>query len=130
MGNECRRCHQGQETRSGIFEGKPFAHRPHVVDRKMDCVACHRPHEEREPSEVVSMPSEACAPCHHTPAVKSQCSHCHAGVSGQTLGYQGKKFSHQYHLEEEGLKCLDCHTLQERPGLKANACADCHEEDE
>lgn len=128
--NDCLRCHQGQESRTGTFAGKPFAHRPHVVDRKMDCVACHRPHEEREPDEVVSMPAQECAPCHHPPAAKNECSHCHAAITGQTLAYQGKKFSHQYHLEEEGLKCLDCHTLQERPGLKAKACADCHEEGE
>jgi len=127
---DCRRCHQGQETRSGTYAGKPFAHRPHVVDQQLACTTCHRPHEEREPSEVVSMPPQECAPCHHAPLVKTGCSHCHAGISSQTQMYQGKKFSHQYHLEEEELKCLDCHTLQARPGIKPTACADCHEEDE
>jgi nitrate/TMAO reductase-like tetraheme cytochrome c subunit len=128
QGNECLRCHQGQETRSGTFAGKPFAHRPHVVGRQMACTQCHRPHEQREASEVVSMGPQECAPCHHAPAVERECGHCHAALPA--LAYQGKKFSHQYHLEEEGLKCLDCHTLQERPGLKPAACADCHEEEE
>ncbi|MCC7262241.1 MAG: NapC/NirT family cytochrome c [Candidatus Latescibacteria bacterium] len=127
--NECLRCHQGQETQSGSFDGKPFSHRPHVVGRKMDCLSCHRPHEQREPGEVVSMPAQECAPCHHTAAAKDQCSRCHAGITGKTLAFKGKKFSHQYHLEDEGLKCLDCHTLQERPGLKPKACADCHEDE-
>jgi nitrate/TMAO reductase-like tetraheme cytochrome c subunit len=127
-GEECQRCHQGQESRQGTFAGQPFAHQPHVVDQKMACTACHRPHEEREASEVVSMGPQECAPCHHAPAVKSECAHCHTAL--QSLMYQGKKFSHQYHLEEEGLKCLDCHTLQGRPGLKPTACADCHEGEE
>ena len=128
--NDCLRCHQGQESRRGVFAGKPFAHRPHVVDQKMDCAQCHRPHEQRAASEVVSMPAQNCAPCHHSSSVKEECIHCHGGIRGQILVYQGKKFSHQYHLEEEELKCLDCHTLQEHPGLKAAACADCHEEGE
>jgi predicted CXXCH cytochrome family protein len=127
--NECLRCHQGQEMRSGTFDGKPFSHRPHVVGRKMDCLSCHRPHAQREPGEVVSMPAQECAPCHHTAAAKDQCSRCHASITGKTLAFKGKKFSHQYHLEDEGLKCLDCHTLQERPGLKPKACADCHEDE-
>ncbi|MSR83907.1 MAG: hypothetical protein EXS58_13455 [Candidatus Latescibacteria bacterium] len=127
--NDCLRCHQGQESRTGTFAGKPFAHQPRVVDQKIDCTRCHRPHEQRAPGEVVSMPAHECAPCHHTPAAKNECSHCHAAITTQTLVYHRKQFSHKYHLEKEELKCLDCHTLQERPGLKAKACAGCHEDE-
>lgn len=69
------------------LRGQALCPRPHVVDQQLACTTCHRPREEWEPSEVVSMPAQECAPCHHAPRVKTECSRCHTGISSHTQTY-------------------------------------------
>ena len=40
------------------------------------------------------------------------------------------QFSHQFHLDEQGASCTDCHDLSgsRLPTVKKSACADCHDE--
>jgi hypothetical protein len=127
--SDCLRCHQGIETRRGLFKGRDFPHRPHVVQAGLDCIGCHRPHEERDPTEVASLSPADCAACHHVPGLlaEKECARCHSPVFRQVMEYRGEEFSHRLHVEEEELACLDCHTRQNSPGLKQDFCADCHD---
>src|ERR1043166_5625448 len=49
----CMSCHVGIEDQRGTFGGLAFSHQPHLTAGKLDCAACHRPHAERAPGEVV-----------------------------------------------------------------------------
>ena len=127
--SDCLRCHQGIETRTGLFQGRSFAHQPHVVQIGLDCDGCHRPHEEREAGEVTSMTLADCAPCHHVPKLEPEadCARCHRESMQAVIDYQGEEFEHEIHVVEEELECMDCHTLLNRPGLDLDACVDCHD---
>ena len=127
--SDCLRCHQGIEARSGLHRGRSFAHAPHVVRAELDCGQCHRPHQDREPDEVVSLATGGCTGCHHGPEQEPEagCAHCHAGIQRREVAYEGGAFSHEVHVAEEELACLDCHTLAPRPGLDLEFCADCHD---
>jgi hypothetical protein len=124
----CLRCHQGSENQKSRYRAYEFSHQTHVVRQNLDCQRCHRPHEDRPASEVVSLPDSGCAPCHHAPAAapESDCQRCHRQVLEGVVAYQGREFAHRLHVEEQELTCLQCHTLQARPGLNSKACADCH----
>jgi len=127
--SNCLRCHQGIETRAGSFQGEVFAHRPHVVRGEIDCQQCHRPHEKRRAGELVSLEPEGCTSCHHGPAQRPEanCRRCHSAITQTVVDHQGREFEHALHVEEEELQCVDCHTLQDRPGLDLDFCVDCHE---
>ena len=127
--SDCLRCHQGIEARVGSLEGRLFAHGPHVVRGELDCGQCHRPHEERDSEEVVSLAPGGCVPCHHVPEQEPEigCDRCHGDITGVEVDYRGEEFSHEMHVTEEELACLDCHTVEAKPGLDSEFCADCHE---
>jgi hypothetical protein len=123
----CLRCHQEAEAQRGPYRGYSFDHRVHVVQQAVDCQRCHRPHDERKAGEVVSLPASGCAPCHHGPAApETGCPRCHGRVLDAVLDYQGRRFAHRLHVEEQELTCVQCHTRQAHPGLNLKACADCH----
>ena len=126
--SDCLRCHQGIEIRTGTFQGHAFAHRPHIVGQALDCQQCHRPHEERSPDEVVHLPAGGCISCHHASeqSPEDNCARCHSAITDALVDYQGDEFSHAYHVEDEGMECMDCHTLQKSPGLDLDFCVDCH----
>lgn len=122
--SDCLRCHQDiAERRDG------FAHAPHVVDQGLECSVCHRPHDQRSQDEVVSLAAAECISCHHAPELEPEqrCADCHAGVIAQSIDYKGEDFSHREHVVEEELECMDCHVVDERPGLDLEACVDCHD---
>ena len=127
--SDCLRCHQGVETQTGTYQGHAFAHRPHVVGQALDCQQCHQPHEERSPDEVVQLPAGGCISCHHAPEQNPEdnCADCHSAITDALVDYQGDEFSHAYHVEDEEMECVDCHTLEGSPGLDLDFCVDCHD---
>jgi nitrate/TMAO reductase-like tetraheme cytochrome c subunit len=123
----CLSCHQGIESQQGKIFSRDYRHEPHVLRAKLNCVACHRPHEERPKDEIVRFGPAGCESCHHADAA-ADCAKCHAAIRQRTIKVSRGDFSHAFHLDEAGAKCADCHDLT--PGqpvrLKEEACAACH----
>jgi len=126
----CLTCHQGVENQAGPFASRAFSHAPHLARATLECAACHRPHEERAPHEVVRFAAAGCVPCHHRGgrAAPSACAKCHGDVTGRTVDSFRGKFSHQVHVDA-GLECSGCHTLAGgNPLPDRSACSNCHED--
>ena len=126
----CTTCHQGVERYTGSFEGKSFAHGPHVIAARLECVACHRPHAERAPGEVVKFGADGCLPCHHPMAeVKGpECARCHGDVTKLTVKSFRGEFSHRAQIET-GAECGLCHQPRNGdPRPDKAVCANCHTE--
>ncbi len=125
----CLACHQGIESRNGMIFGRSYRHEPHVLRARLDCLACHRPHEERAKGEVVRFDAAGCESCHHKDA-KVDCLACHASIRGRKVASFRGEFDHAFHLDEAGQTCADCHDRP--PGqpvvLKKETCAACHED--
>lgn len=126
----CLSCHLGVEKQAGTFEGAAFAHGPHLGAAKLECAACHRPHAERAPGEVVKFGRGGCVPCHHPREAAAMdgaaCAKCHAGALERTLPSARGEFSHKAHLEL-GAECATCHTMQGgNPRPPKSACTQCH----
>ena len=52
---------------------------------------------------------------------------CHVGIERRTVPFNDIKFSHETHIEGNGLKCLDCHAPREKHGKTfMKTCARCH----
>jgi predicted CXXCH cytochrome family protein len=127
---QCLNCHVGIERQSGTFQGKAFAHGRHLLDARLECSSCHRPHAERAPGEVVRFGPAGCAPCHHTTktaASSTFCGTCHGDVRKVTVQSWRGEFSHSAHLEQ-GLECAVCHAGGEDPRPARSACTQCHTE--
>jgi nitrate/TMAO reductase-like tetraheme cytochrome c subunit len=125
----CLSCHVGIERQAGRFEGRAFAHGPHLQKGGLDCSACHRPHAERAPGEVVRFGASGCIPCHHAraaPPDDATCGGCHGDVRRRTVPSARGEFSHAAHLEQ-GLDCAGCHgTRGGDPRPEKAVCAQCH----
>jgi len=125
----CLACHQGIERQRGTFEGRAYAHGPHLTSGGLDCATCHRPHEDRAPGEVVRFGKEGCLTCHHRGAQVDApaCMRCHGDVTARTVTSFRGEFSHKLHLEQ-GLECGSCHQPQGGdPRPAKETCAQCHE---
>jgi predicted CXXCH cytochrome family protein len=126
---DCLVCHQGVERQSGPFSSRTFDHGPHLTTAGLDCQACHRPHAERAPGEVVRFGAKGCVPCHHrgTAPAADACGQCHRDVTTRTVGSFRGEFSHKAHLEQ-GLECATCHESGAAdPRPPRATCAQCHE---
>jgi hypothetical protein len=126
----CLSCHQGVERQSGAFAGHAFSHAPHLLSGKLECAACHRPHAERAPGEVVRFGREGCVPCHHRGLAPSApaCGKCHGDITARTLKSFRGEFSHKAHLDV-GLECASCHAGKgPDPRPEKPACRSCHEQ--
>ena len=129
----CLGCHEGIEERSGEVFGRQFFHAKHVVGQKIDCIRCHRPHEEKPEGEVVRFDASGCESCHHRTADLKRpdtCASCHAGIKKGTVESFRGKFSHSVHVDDEEIACSTCHELAAgaTPRLKRQACAECHDD--
>jgi len=120
----CTRCHHGIEEKRGEIFGTPFNHRTHISEKHFNCDECHRPHEEKPKGEILKFDKRGCIPCHHKPEIKRECITCHRSVLKKKISYNEKEFSHDFHIEEMELGCLDCHSS--KGGIKPAACEDCH----
>lgn len=61
--------------------------------------------------------------------VPGACANCHTGVERRTVEYRGLQYSHQVHVEEQGLECSTCHSNVARHGqviLTPQNCNSCH----
>jgi predicted CXXCH cytochrome family protein len=124
----CLSCHAGVEKQAGSFAGRAFPHGPHLVAAKLECAACHRPHAERAPGEVVRFGEAGCISCHHQGAITPgpACAKCHGDVTARTLPSWRGEFSHKAHLEQ-GLECATCHESKGGdPRPQRSVCAQCH----
>jgi len=125
----CLSCHDGIEKQKGTFAGRSYAHGPHLIAAKLECSACHRPHAERAPGEVVKFGAGGCVPCHHAGATVEapRCMGCHGDVTARTVPSFRGEFSHKGHLEQ-GLECGTCHQPKNGdPRPAKTVCAQCHE---
>jgi nitrate/TMAO reductase-like tetraheme cytochrome c subunit len=122
----CVQCHQGIEGQSGSQFGREFSHSIHAVEQKLQCQACHRPHEEKLVGEIVSFGAEGCANCHHQGA-ELDCLQCHSGMTERTVQSFRGEFSHSLHLGM-GNACADCHQLESGQPVSLNRelCSMCH----
>jgi nitrate/TMAO reductase-like tetraheme cytochrome c subunit len=125
----CLRCHQGVEAQRGTISGRGFSHQPHLLKAKIDCLSCHRTHEERARGEVVRFGPSGCDSCHHREP-RAECLSCHAGVRGRKVQSFRGEFDHAFHLDDAGQTCADCHELAADGAarLKKETCTACHEE--
>jgi nitrate/TMAO reductase-like tetraheme cytochrome c subunit len=60
---------------------------------------------------------------------KSDCFSCHIDIATKVTTFQGKRFSHQPHLEKINYTCDNCHSNQRKHGemiLKISDCDNCH----
>ncbi|MEW6368404.1 MAG: cytochrome c3 family protein [Acidobacteriota bacterium] len=127
---KCYACHRGVELQAGVFAGVNLKHEVHLLRAGLSCAACHRPHGERGPHEVVRFGKEGCVTCHHK-AAKRECTSCHPAASlAKEIAFGNRTFSHKLHLEEAGLTCPDCHVTAKDGAVSLNreACASCHED--
>ena len=124
----CLSCHEGIESRQGQIFGRRFEHEPHVMGAGLDCLACHRPHEEQDREEVVRFDAAGCASCHHKDAA-ADCLSCHEGIRAPKVPSPLGPFDHAVHLDDVGQTCADCHDLApgRRVRLKQDHCAECHD---
>ncbi len=125
---QCISCHAGIEKNTGTFAGLKFDHSPHLTLARLECAACHRPHNERPETEVVRFGEEGCVTCHHRPTPTGQiaCEKCHGDVRAHTVPSPRGEFSHKAHLEQ-GLECATCHDARSgdpRPNMAT--CRNCH----
>lgn len=129
-GGACLSCHRGIERQSGTFNGRPFAHGPHLQAAKLDCEKCHRKHNERPKVEVVRFGSEGCSSCHHrglTVSSFGECGKCHGDVASRTIRTERGEFSHRQHASI-GEECISCHAIQTGDPIPAKSrCLDCHD---
>lgn len=122
----CLSCHEGIEGQRGEIFGRRFAHDGHLLTAKLDCQACHRPHEERAKGEIVRFDASACDSCHHQ-SPSADCLSCHAAVRQRAVKSFRGDFDHAFHSDEAGQTCADCHDLSSAPPrLKRDACDGCH----
>ncbi len=124
----CMRCHLGIEDQSGRFAGVSFSHARHLQQAGLDCLRCHKPHDQREPDEVVRFGRQGCASCHHQEQ-EAECLTCHRDVRGREIEIDLGSFSHAFHLDDVELGCAECHR-QEASGdfaIQRDTCADCHD---
>ncbi len=49
-------------------------------------------------------------------------------ISAVFFAAETVRLSHRKHIEEYGAECANCHTNGDSPGLKKDACVDCHDE--
>ncbi len=125
----CLSCHEGIESQIGSLFGKEFRHPIHVMKAKLECSACHRPHEERVKGEIVRYDASGCMACHHGKVdAKTDCLSCHASIREKTIKVSRGEFKHAFHLDEAGQTCTDCHevTAGKAPRLREETCAGCH----
>lgn len=128
----CLTCHVSIEDQRGTIFGRRFSHAPHVLDARLDCETCHRPHAEREQDEIVRFDEGGCSSCHHQQektATASGCRACHAGVTSRAVPSFRGPFEHALHVDTAGLECGQCHVVAEdgRISVDREACATCHE---
>jgi len=123
----CLQCHEGIDAQQGTVFGRGFRHAPHVLDGRIQCTACHRPHDEKPEGEVLRYGSEGCESCHHQDR-KGDCLACHQSIKHRTFPTERGAFSHAFHVDEMGQSCSDCHEMTSRGTvtLKRGHCADCH----
>jgi nitrate/TMAO reductase-like tetraheme cytochrome c subunit len=124
----CLVCHAGIEDQRGEIYGKRFAHEGHVIAAGIECVTCHRPHEEKPEGEVVRFDSSGCIGCHHKEPVRD-CASCHTGIRQGTVKSFRGDFDHALHIDDAGKTCTDCHDVSASPPrVKQEACKECHED--
>jgi hypothetical protein len=126
----CLSCHLSIEEERGTIFGRAFDHGPHVLDARLECETCHRPHAERPKEEIVRFTSDGCESCHHQGiGATTDCLSCHRGITGRMVPSARGPFDHGLHLDAAGLTCDACHDAAPAGAvrLKKDACAACHE---
>jgi hypothetical protein len=125
--SSCFQCHQGIEQRSGNAFGRTFSHAPHVVRAAVDCQVCHLTHEERTAGEHLKFGAEGCVGCHHQQE-SVDCITCHRDIFARVFDTELGDFPHQLHVEDVGLECAMCHTVQDSGQVERSqeVCSDCH----
>jgi nitrate/TMAO reductase-like tetraheme cytochrome c subunit len=128
----CLQCHSGIEEQRGEIFGRRYAHAPHVVEHKIECTTCHRPHDQKPEGEITRFGPSGCESCHHKTAVIQKpetCAPCHGGIKTGTVKSFRGAFSHAVHIDDAEKTCADCHDLSVAPpALKKEACKECHED--
>ena len=126
----CLSCHLGIESQAGDFGERRFAHAPHLVNAKLECEKCHRPHNQRPKVEVVRFGPDGCTSCHHkalSNASFGECVRCHGDVNARTFPTFKGEFSHRQH-RKIGEECLSCHAMQSGdPRPPRSRCTECHD---
>ena len=57
------------------------------------------------------------------------CVACHVGIKERKVKSFRGSFAHAMHIDEEEKTCADCHDLAAPPpGVKKDACEECHDE--
>lgn len=123
-------CHTGIEEKKSPFGKIAFPHKPHVIGKHLDCLACHAPREKEHGKTFI----KDCKNCHHGKGVgKVECSDCHS-MTARLI--EGKGFGSVQDTPSamgESVGCGDCHAevSEGKPttteGSK-NTCINCHEE--
>ncbi|HEU4941073.1 MAG TPA: cytochrome c3 family protein [Candidatus Eisenbacteria bacterium] len=128
----CFQCHAGIEEQRGTIFGRGYAHAPHVVERKIECMTCHRSHDQKPEGEVVRFGPSGCESCHHKTAVLQKpetCAPCHGGIKTGTVASFRGAFSHAVHIDDAEKTCADCHDLSVAPpAIRKEACKECHDD--
>jgi len=124
----CLKCHEGIESQGGEYFGHAFAHERHVIGERVQCQACHRPHEERAKGEVVRFGKSGCMSCHHQKP-EADCIKCHAAVRQHEVKSFRGDFDHAMHIDDAEVACAACHDVSATPPrLKTETCKTCHED--
>jgi hypothetical protein len=123
----CLRCHQGIDANSGTIFGRRFRHEPHLIRAGLECLICHRPHDEKPEQELVRFDAAACESCHHRDTA-ADCMKCHGSLIRRKVASLLGEFDHGFHLDDLELECADCHDRAVGKGSSLNeqTCAACH----
>jgi nitrate/TMAO reductase-like tetraheme cytochrome c subunit len=127
--SECANCHVSGEAVATSFQGLPFSHNNHVVEREISCKTCHS--NVSQHGELV-VTKQQCNTCHHDEdRVKDldNCQSCHETQQAIYSGsYMGMDFPDM--MFEEDILCEDCHGGGDeiaRPD--PSICTDCHDDE-
>jgi nitrate/TMAO reductase-like tetraheme cytochrome c subunit len=126
----CLACHLSIEEEQGRIFGRAFAHGPHILDARIECETCHRPHAERPKDEIVRFTADGCESCHHKDVADTTgCLSCHRGITLGTVPSPRGPFDHGLHLDAVGLTCDSCHEAAKGGPVqfKKDACSTCHD---
>jgi nitrate/TMAO reductase-like tetraheme cytochrome c subunit len=123
---DCASCHVGAETITGVHEGYPFPHAPHVGKANLACDDCHA---AGPPHGRLDLPVSRCADCHHSDD-DEDCAKCHEGPARFFAGAGAPGVAAKPDPMAAQVPCAACHadrSAKDQVAAVRKTCVDCHE---
>ncbi len=109
--SDCARCHTTNGYVDVAIKGAQYTSAPYATPAPVNCIACHDPHENANPSQLRKAVDESCTYCHSVRLSSHGLHHSHQGpmikgVDGRELpGYTYRTSAHS----AIDTRCVQCH---------------------